>query len=256
MPATPRTTQELKKFSHRHGGPYDLVFGSESVSPFDPPLQMTAHAASVVMLACLCQRKRREPQTICEVGVWQGQLSRWLLNCLPYCKLHLVDIWQHPGEESTWFKDGDRFAKSPQEQHDIHRELVENLCLQFAPRAVMHTMPSVEAAGLFSYGQLDLCFIDAAHDKASVCEDIRAWLPKVRKGGILCGHDYHVGGNYFGLIRGVEESCKELGLDFICLAGKVWAACVGQPMSAFIGPRSAWNPPKPAPKRRRTARSR
>lgn len=36
----------------------------------------------------------------------------------------------------------------------------------------------------------DLIFIDAAHDYDSVVHDIQTWLPKVRSGGILAGHDY------------------------------------------------------------------
>lgn len=50
--------------------------------------------------------------------------------------------------------------------------------------------PSVWASQLFPDGYFDFVFIDACHAYDSVKADILAWLPKVRKGGILAGHDY------------------------------------------------------------------
>jgi predicted O-methyltransferase YrrM len=37
---------------------------------------------------------------------------------------------------------------------------------------------------------LDFVYIDANHDYDSVMVDICLWYPKIRKGGILAGHDY------------------------------------------------------------------
>ncbi|MCB1712526.1 MAG: class I SAM-dependent methyltransferase [Candidatus Riesia sp.] len=39
-------------------------------------------------------------------------------------------------------------------------------------------------------GTIDICFIDADHKYPEVVRDIKNFLPKVKKGGILCGHDY------------------------------------------------------------------
>jgi len=49
---------------------------------------------------------------------------------------------------------------------------------------------SVEAAKDFEDGSLDAVYIDAEHDEESVREDIRAWRPKIKRGGILSGHDF------------------------------------------------------------------
>lgn len=69
---------------------------------------------------------------------------------------------------------------------------------------VMH-MRSVDAAATFADGSLDFVFIDAAHDYKSVCEDIAAWTPKVRPGGIIAGHDYE---RYYEntVVRAVDEA--------------------------------------------------
>jgi len=39
--------------------------------------------------------------------------------------------------------------------------------------------------------ELDLVYIDAIHDYEHVQQDIECWYPKIRIGGILCGHDYY-----------------------------------------------------------------
>ena len=49
---------------------------------------------------------------------------------------------------------------------------------------------SVDAAKKYPDKSLDFVFIDGDHKYDAVCEDIRAWLPKVKPGGLLAGHDY------------------------------------------------------------------
>ena len=49
---------------------------------------------------------------------------------------------------------------------------------------------SVQSAQIFNDGYFDLIFIDADHRYEHVKQDIESWLPKIRKGGILAGHDY------------------------------------------------------------------
>ena len=59
---------------------------------------------------------------------------------------------------------------------------------------------------------LDLVFIDAAHDYEHIAEDIKAWLPKVREGGILCGHDY-LPGEYDGVVKAVDETFEKVDVE-------------------------------------------
>jgi predicted O-methyltransferase YrrM len=49
---------------------------------------------------------------------------------------------------------------------------------------------SVRAAARIADSSVDWVFIDALHDYASVRDDIRAWAPKVKPGGLISGHDY------------------------------------------------------------------
>lgn len=53
---------------------------------------------------------------------------------------------------------------------------------------------SIVAANSIANASLDFVFIDADHMEPSVTADIDAWLPKLRIGGWLGGHDYgHAG---------------------------------------------------------------
>jgi len=54
----------------------------------------------------------------------------------------------------------------------------------------IHKMTSLQAANHIPDNSLDICFIDADHKYESVKADIKAFLPKIKLGGILCGHDF------------------------------------------------------------------
>ena len=65
---------------------------------------------------------------------------------------------------------------------------------------------SHEAAAEVPDRSLDLVYIDASHEYESVAADIAAWLPKVRRGGWLAGHDYHEAVSHGGVVRAVREA--------------------------------------------------
>lgn len=51
---------------------------------------------------------------------------------------------------------------------------------------------AVKAAADYADGSLALVFLDADHSRKGTADAIRAWLPKVRAGGVLAGDDYDV----------------------------------------------------------------
>lgn len=67
---------------------------------------------------------------------------------------------------------------------------------------------SIESASRFSDLFFDLVFIDANHTYEYVKADVEAWLPKIKKGGTIAGHDY-------GLEGGVKQAVDELFPDAI-----------------------------------------
>ncbi len=75
---------------------------------------------------------------------------------------------------------------------------------------------SVRAAR-FIANDLSAVFIDGEHDYDNCLADIRAWLPKVRSGGILAGHDYN-SKDFPGVVKAV---CEAFG-DSVPIMGQSW----------------------------------
>lgn len=141
-----------------------------------------------------------------EIGVLKGALARRILEARPLCTHIMVDPWQRPEE-------GSRYAEAPgvtqhksQEQFEQCYESVKGLKGKWGERAVIMRMRSLEAAPLIEDESLDYVFIDAEHTYEGVSEDIRAWLPKVKKGGWIGGHDYENEPKFTGVKRAVDEA--------------------------------------------------
>ena len=90
-------------------------------------------------------------------------------------------------------------------------------------------MTSLEAAKLFEDESLDFVFLDADHRYEHVRDDIIAWLPKLKPGGMLAGDDY---GN--PAWPGVAEAVDEI-LDDISISDTVWTYLLPKENKRYIG---------------------
>jgi predicted O-methyltransferase YrrM len=61
---------------------------------------------------------------------------------------------------------------------------------------------SDESSKFFEDNSVDVIFIDAGHSYDAVIRDIKSWLPKIKDGGIMSGHDYI---NWSGVNTAVNE---------------------------------------------------
>lgn len=147
-----------------------------------------------------------------EVGVFRGGMSRRLLQH-PDLVLYMVDSWEAWGD-GQYRESGDYHANLTQEQQDgYHDDAVANTTFAADRRFVIRKR-SVEAAAAFADASLDFVFIDADHSYEGCLADIRAWLPKVKPGGWICGHDYdHKVYTEFGVTQAVNESFTDVDLD-------------------------------------------
>lgn len=149
-----------------------------------------------------------------EVGCWKGLSTVYLGMAIEASGkpiiLHCVDTFTgSPGEQFHQ----DRVRESGGSVFPIFRENLK----RFAVKADVHITDSLSASNLFGDGKVDFVFIDADHEEASVAADIIAWLPKIKPGGILAGHDYH------GDWPGVPAAVDKLLPGRFLMEGNVWA---------------------------------
>jgi len=80
-----------------------------------------------------------------------------------------------------------------------------NNLIQVCGRYTHKQIPSTEAATEYEDHSLDFVWIDGDHSYEAVVQDITAWLPKVKPGGWMGGHDYNHPQH-----EGVKQACCEL----------------------------------------------
>jgi hypothetical protein len=123
-----------------------------------------------------------------EIGVMHGGYSESVLKIWNGEKYYMVDLWGR---------------QDPQ----VYRERTDDIdyegkyrdCVAIAERFPIVQIIrdySVAAAGQVPDGSLDWVFIDANHSYRTVLEDMDAWFPKLKPGGVFAGHDYGDDTNY------------------------------------------------------------
>ena len=139
-------------------------------------------------------------QTLVEVGVWKGHsisfLARKIKELNYDAKIYAVDLFEQTIEED--------WNKPLKEEIVVISEIYNKVLINNEVRDMITDMKGLswEMASNFEDGSIDFVFIDAGHKYESVVKDINAWLPKLKKGGIISGHDYN---NPCGVKQAVDE---------------------------------------------------
>ena len=160
---------------------------------------------------CICKvMKEKQLWEIVEVGVNSCSFCDQLLELLRLARhdlvgYYLVDPWPH-GYTCGSCGPG----VTPDHWDRLYAAACKRTTKHF-PLKVMR-LSSLEAAKCFENGSLCCVYIDADHTYESIMADCAAWLPKIRRGGVICGHDYS--GGWKEVVRGVDEFfTKRSGLD-------------------------------------------
>lgn len=156
---------------------------------------------------------------IVEVGSWKGKSTAYLgvevVNSNKNIQVYAVDTWLGSNEAAHI---NDQYVK----ENKLYELFLSNMSPVNKDREVVKPirMKSVEAANMFEDKSVDFVFIDASHEYEDVKADIAAWLPKVKPGGVLAGHDW----NWTEVQRAVVDSLpKAVSAGELCWIYKLEA---------------------------------
>ncbi len=118
--------------------------------------------------------------TIVEIGVCRGVNLKYLVEACPNIKLFVgVDPWHEYPEMTQQYLD------------ECYEQAVVNLREHVKSQRVRIIRDfSVNAARQFADNSLDGIYVDGEHTEPAVERDLNVWIPKVKPGGLVAGHDW------------------------------------------------------------------
>lgn len=149
-----------------------------------------------------------------EIGSWLGKstvmMGKMIQESTKAIRFYAVDHFQGSGSDIEHFQailDKHGGSVRPIFDANLTRHGVRDLV-----RVI--EKDSRQAAAKFHDDGVDFVFLDADHDYENVVADIGAWLPKVKSGGLLAGHDW----GYMGVAQAVMDTLP----GPVYVVGAVW----------------------------------
>jgi hypothetical protein len=136
-----------------------------------------------------------------EIGVQTGGFSYHILNNTNLF-MYLVDPW-------VWISGYDDVSNVENKIQEQRLQITRDTLSSFVNRYKILRMFSINAVQEFQDNFLDFIYIDANHDYKHVLEDLNAWYPKIRPGGLISGHDYLDSGLNFGVRSAVLDFTRD-----------------------------------------------
>ena len=143
-----------------------------------------------------------------EIGSFKGRSASVMgvniANSNKKIKFYCVDTWlgSEEHQKGAVFEDRDVISGT---LLDVFLKNIQPVSKYITPIQ----KPSLEAVNNFEDKSLSFVFIDASHDYENVKNDVNAWYPKMKSGGIIAGHDW----NHPPVMKAVKEFAEQNGLN-------------------------------------------
>jgi len=176
------------------------------------PVRDTEHPANFIHRAA--EALDVMVKQLIEVGVYRSKSAKKFRRLFPKTNITLIDPYRYSSENLgkmyTEFDTPEKWEKLYQSQRMFWDNDLNTLLIRaYSP----------EVATCWNAKMEDIIFLDGDHRYEAVKADIAAWLPKIRPGGLLCGHDYSTRGNNVGVKKAVDEV---LGSTVFIGSQKTW----------------------------------
>jgi hypothetical protein len=152
---------------------------------------------------------------VAELGVEAGLYADVYTRLLPDGEFHFVDMWE---TTASYFAYGTQPGRVERGYQRCVRRYGDD------PRVRLVRSVTWEAAERYEDGTFDFIYVDADHSEDGCRRDIEAWYPKLKRGGVIAGHDFDPGPEQerrelFGVDRAVR-AC--FGEDFALTGEPAW----------------------------------
>ncbi|MCB8776056.1 class I SAM-dependent methyltransferase [Planktothrix agardhii 1032] len=128
----------------------------------------------------------------CEIGVANGDFSEKILAINKPRKLHLIDIW-----------DSERYGEGYQKVLKKFSDEIQ------VGKIEINLGLSLAKLNEFDDNYFDWIYLDTVHDYKTTIQELSVASKKVKKGGIISGHDYCQGNMFTGWSYGVIQAVQE-----------------------------------------------
>ncbi len=121
-----------------------------------------------------------------ELGVQRGLFAEATLRKWTRCRRYvLVDLWAHQRN----YRDAANYGTG---KHSQFKAETLRRVAPFRGRTAIEVCQNytTSCAARYAGQQFDYIYVDARHDYKGVLQDLHAWYPLLRPGGVLAGHDY------------------------------------------------------------------
>lgn len=149
------------------------------------------------------QFRKTEEMILAEIGCYVGDSTQIFGKF--FKSVIAIDPWKNGYDDSD-------AASFMHPMHIIERQFDENL--KAYPNINKLKLSSEEAVKICP--PIDIVYIDGIHTYEGCKDDIKRWIPLIRSGGFLAGHDFQ------GRFPGVMKAVKEFGTPDKIFADTSW----------------------------------